>query len=109
MSGLSALRRSGRFMVIVSKPDSRFCSTMSLLMCGAFVVVHLLLFRGDANGSGQMPALRIEPGTSRSFDVQVHIRVRADAPRDDACGVTSSPADSVKVRVTGTPHCRGRL
>jgi hypothetical protein len=29
---LSALRRSGRFMVIVSRPDSRFCRTVSLLM-----------------------------------------------------------------------------
>src|SRR6202012_4602614 len=31
MSGLSALRRSGRFMVIVSRPDSSFCRTMSFM------------------------------------------------------------------------------
>ncbi len=32
MSGLSALRRSGRFMVMVSSPESSFCRTISLLM-----------------------------------------------------------------------------
>src|SRR5204862_3630452 len=39
MSGLSALRRSGRFMVMVSKPESSFWRTISFaLMGGAFVV-----------------------------------------------------------------------
>src|SRR6476619_7623540 len=40
MSGFSALRRSGRFMVMVSKPESSFWRTISFaLMDGAFVVV----------------------------------------------------------------------
>src|SRR6201999_1228936 len=43
MSGLSALRRSGRFMVMVSRPLSRFCRTISLaVMDVAFVVVRSL-------------------------------------------------------------------
>src|SRR6185369_8488977 len=32
MSGLSALRRSGRFMVMVSRPLSRFCRTISFAL-----------------------------------------------------------------------------
>src|ERR1700722_14366407 len=34
MSGLSALRRSGRFMVMVSRPASRFWRTISFAVMG---------------------------------------------------------------------------
>src|ERR1700755_1107861 len=40
MSALIALRRSGRFMVMVSKPWSSCCRTISFaLMCVAFVAI----------------------------------------------------------------------
>src|SRR3954470_5046480 len=45
MPGLSALRRSGRFMGIVSSPDSRDCRTISLLMGVGLCVVHCCLPR----------------------------------------------------------------
>src|ERR1041385_1379895 len=46
MSGLSALRRSGRFMVMVSRPLSRFCRTISFaLMVSTFVVIGFNFYR----------------------------------------------------------------
>jgi hypothetical protein len=39
---LSALRRSGRFMVMVSRPLSRFCRTMSFMR---FAFLLLVVFQ----------------------------------------------------------------
>src|SRR5215475_1881860 len=43
MSGLSALRRSGRFMVMVSRPLSRCCRTISLAVMACVLCSCLLL------------------------------------------------------------------
>src|SRR5882757_10870084 len=57
MSGLSALRRSGRFMVMVSKPRSRFCRTMSLFM-SVFLGCYYSLCFGTVIASQRVGAKR---------------------------------------------------
>src|SRR4029079_17785473 len=101
MSGLSALRRSGRFMVMVSSPESRFWRTISFwLMAGSFVVF-------DWNGTQSPPSLR---GAKRRSNPPFLLRrdglLRFARNDEEASVLTSSPARSATIPATGTTRCR---
>src|SRR5665647_2864936 len=70
MSGLSALRRSGRFMVMVSRPESSFCRTMSFI---GFAFVLLLIVVVPANAGTHHPGRQLLPMPSAA--------ARNDRPR----------------------------